>query len=233
LQITVDLLQAAVDAYQDKNKHPNLGDTRLLVTNLGRDTSIGKRKQLSNELRRLAHTIVILGQRNDRRGASNERQFENIVNGKDDPRSTVDVYRAAGGYLLNKQVHPFRTKEGDLRHPLGDLSTEDIIDNITLASDILHQAANAQASSRNTFPYSALIDEIESQTKALIQDHSDELRQMGRNWQRLADLINYIYKNGDTKVIEASNAKGKKLDDLEDEPENVLELFRFIYGHFA
>lgn len=233
LENTVDLLQAAVNAYYDKNNHPNLGDTRLLVTNLGRETSIGRRKQLSKSLRRLAHTVVILGQRNDRRGASNERQFEGLVKGKDEPRSTLDVFRAAGGYLLEKQVHPFRTKAGDFRNPLGDLPPEALIDQIALASELLHQAANAQASSRNVFSYQEITDELSNQTDALLQDSSDELRHMGRNWQRLADLIDHIYKTGDSKVIEASDSRGKKLDILEVEPENVLELFRFIYGHFG
>jgi hypothetical protein len=233
LQIAVNLLQSVVDAYYEKGRQPNLGDTRLLVANIKQEASLGNHKKLSQELRRLAHNIVILGQRNERRGSDSERYIESIVKGSSDPRSTLDVYRVAGGHLLAKQVYAFRTKNGDPRHPLGDLSNTELIDHISIASELLHQAANAQPTSRDMWTYSSLVDEIDSQTSGLLDDHSDELRQMGRNWQRLADLIAYIYKNSDTKVIEASNARGKRLDILEAQPENVLELFRFIYGHFG
>lgn len=233
LQITINLLQSAVDAYQNKNNQPNLGDVRLLIANVGRDTNIATHKKLSNELRRLAHNIVILGQRHERRGSDSDRHIEGIVKGSNDPRSTLDVYRSAGGHLLNKKVHPFRTKDGNSHHPLGEMSSEDLIDQIGLASELLHQAANARPSSRDMWTYTAIVDEIDSQTSALLDDHTDDLRQMGRNWQRLADLIIYIYKNSNTKIIEAGNARGKRLDILEAQPENALELFRFIYGHFG
>jgi hypothetical protein len=188
---------------------------------------------LSEELRQLAHNIVILGQRHDRWGSDNERHIESLVKGTKDPRSTLEVYRVAGGHLINKTLHPFRIKEGNSHHPLGKHSSEDLIDYIGIASELLQQAANDQASNRKMWTNAAIMDEIDSQTAALLEEHSEGLRQMGRNWQRLADLIVHIYKNNDTKIIEAGNARGKKLDIMEAEPKGVLDLFRFIYGHFG
>ena len=76
-------------------------------------------------------------------------------------------------------------------------------------------------------------EEISSLTKALLGDNGEMLKQMGRDWQRLADLIIHINKVSDTKIIEASHPKGRRLDRLELEPENPLEMFRFVYGYFG
>ncbi|GAB5492371.1 MAG: hypothetical protein Phog2KO_25860 [Phototrophicaceae bacterium] len=233
LQITVDLLQSLVEAYAKPNARPNLGDARLLTEHFRKNLSLGEQRNLSKELRRLAHAIVVLGQRHDRRSSSSDRYNEAIANGSHDPRSSLDVYRSVGGYLLGNTVHPLRIRDGNAQKPLGDFSSDDLLINITIASSVLNEAINARPSSRNMWTHDALVDEVKSQVSTLIGKDTNDLRQMGRSWQRLADLIIYISKNGDTKVIESRNAKGRKLDKLEREPESVLELMRFVYGYFS
>ena len=105
--------------------------------------------------------------------------------------------------------------------------------NISIVSHLLHEATNALQSSRDMWTYEHIVEEIQSQTKAQFSDAQDGLRQMGRNWQRLADLIAWINKEGDAKIIEDNNSKGRKLDEHIIAAENPLELFRFVYGHFA
>lgn len=233
LQVTVELLQSVVEAYAKANARPTLGDTRLLVDQFRKNLSLGQQRNLSKDLRQLAHAIVVLGQRHDRRSSSNDKYNEAIVNGSSNPRSSLDVYRSVGGYLLDKTVHPLRIRNGDAQKPLGNFDSEDLLINITIASSVLDEAINSRPSSRDMWTHSALIDEIKSQASTLIGDYSNDLRQMGRNWQRLADLIIYISKNSDAKIIESNSSKGRKLDQLESTPESVLELFRAIYGHFS
>jgi hypothetical protein len=233
LQVTVDLLQRTVDAFHNENKRPNLGHLRLMVEKLRRDTSAGRHQDIHRELRQLAQAIVTLGLRHSRRSSDNDRHIEAVVQGKQNPGSIIDVYRAAGGYLLDNTVHPLRMKEANPDFPLGDATGEDLVTNISIASDLLHEATNALQSSRDMWTYEHIVEEIDSQTKAQFSDTQDDLRQIGRNWQRLADLIAWIYKEGDAKIIEDNNSKGRKLDEHIIAAENPLELFRFVYGHLG
>lgn len=233
LQLTVDMLQAAVNAYEKRDSRPNLGDTRLLVDRFRKQMSIGQQRELGEEFRKFAHAIVVLGQRHDRRSSNSDKHNMSIAQGKSDPRSVLDVYRAGGGYLLGKNAYPFRVSEGVASKPLGEGNPEDLFINISIASSLLDEATNARPSSRDMWTNDALVDEIDSQTATLIGDGAKQLQQMGRNWQRLADLVIHITKSGDAKIIEANNSRGRKLDKLESAPENTLELLRFIYGHFS
>jgi len=233
LKYTVELLQAAVNAYEHPASHPNLGDARLIVEQFRREFSVGQQRELSAELKRITHAIVVLSQRHDRRSSKGEKHNQAIAQGKNDPRSVLDVYRAAGGFLLGKTAYPFRTQEGKSYAPLGDGNPEELLINITIASSILHEATNARPGGREMWTGAAIFDEVESQVSTLFGDTASQMQQMGRNWQRLADLIIHISKQGDTKIIESNNAKGRKLEKLQTAPENVLELFRFIYGYFA
>lgn len=233
LKYTVKLLQSVVNAYEHPASRPNLGDARLLVEQFRREFSLGQQRELSSELKRITHAIVVLSQRHDRRSSKGEKHKVAIAEGKNDPRSVLDVYRASGAYLLGKTAYPFRTKEGKSYAPLGDGTPEDLLINITIASSILHEATGIRPGNREMWTASALFEEIESQTATLFGDTGSQKQQMGRNWQRLADLIIHIAKQGDPKIIEANNSKGRKLEKLQTAPENTLELFRFIYGYFA
>lgn len=233
LQLTVDMLQAMVNAYDKPASRPNLGDTRLVVDHFRKQLSIGQNRELGEDLRKLAHAIVVLGQRHDRRSSTSDKHNESIARGKSDPRSVLDVYRASGGFLLDNSAYPFRIKEGNASNPLGENTVEDLAINFSIASTLLEEATNARPSSRNMWTNETLVDEINSQTATLIGEGAKQLHQMGRNWQRLADLVIHITKSGDAKIIEANNSRGRKLDKLETAPENELELLRFIYGHFA
>jgi len=234
LQVTVDFVQHVYDAYyHDKDQRPNLERLRIMFEYLRHDTSAGQHQEIYQQLRQLAHAIVILGQNHERRTGSITRRLTSIISGDTSPQSIIDVYRAAGVYLLDNQEHPLRTKPGDLQNPLGDVHPDDLVENISTTSNLLHQATNARPSSKDMWSFEALKDEIESQTQAQFPEVQAELSQVGRNWQRLADLITEIYKNSDARVIEENNSKGKRLEKHLIEPESPLELFRFIYGHFG
>jgi hypothetical protein len=233
LQVAVDLLQRTVDAFHNENTRPNLGVQRLMVEKLRRDTSANVHHTIHRELRQLSQSLVTLGMRHKRRSSDKDSYIESIIQGKEDPASMVDVFRASGGYPLDNVIHPMHMKEVNPDYPLGDAKGEDLVDNITIASNVLHQAANALQSSREMWTYAHIVDEISSQTQAQFSDPQNDLRQIGRNWQRLADLIVWIYKTGDPTVIEDNNSKGHKLDEHIIAAENPLELFRFIYGFVA
>jgi hypothetical protein len=222
-----------VEAYDKAGNRPDISIMRLLVDRIRKELSIGKHKSLHEMLKKLAHNIVILGQRHERSSSTNERFIEGVAAGKENPRSSLDVYRAAGGQLLDRKAHPFRIKEGQPQRPFGLAEPEELLDNITIASSLLNEAANSRATGRDMWTAASVADEIASQTKALIGDNSEMLKQMGRDWQRLADLIVHINKVSDTKVIEVQHPKGRRLDRLELEPESPLEMFRFVYGYFG
>lgn len=235
LQVTVDTLQALVEAYDNPSAKSDLSDVRILAGNFRRNLSGGQHRELSQKFQEMATAIVTLGQRHEKRSSTSEKYNEAIARGTQDPRSALDVYRAVGGYLLENTGHPLRIRAGDTQNPLGDFTSEELLVNITIASSLISGAPNADFSSRHIWVQSALVDEVKSQTGTLMGDNTNTLRQMGRNWQRLADLIIYIVDHGDTKIIAETDPKGKgrRLDKLEATPDNVLEFLRAMGGYFS
>jgi hypothetical protein len=233
LQIAVDVLQNVVNLYSVKNATPPLSQLRMMVEKLRQALEPIEVRDLVRDMRQLAHTAVILGQRHDQRSSNSDKHIENVVGGTQDPRSILDVYRVAGGHLLEQKVYPYRMQEGDATAPFGRGRGEEVAINLTITSNLLHQAINARPTGRDMWTSAAILAEIESQMAGLAAIDRDEMRQMGRNWQRLADLLVWIYKNSDTKVIDAGHAKGRRLDKHEIAPESPLELLRFVYGFLA
>lgn len=235
LQIAVDTLQAAVEAYYNPSAKSDLSDVRILAGDFRRNLSTGQNRDLSQEFKELAAALVTLGQRHEKRSSSSDKYNEAIAKGTQDPRSALDVYRAIGGYLLEHTLHPFRTKAGEAQYPLGNFTSEELLINVTITSSLISDATNADFSKRHIWVQSALIDEVKSQTSTLMGNNTNTLRQMGRNWQRLADLIIHIVDSGDNKIVEDNDPKGRgpKLDKLETTPNNVLEFFRALGGYLG
>jgi uncharacterized ubiquitin-like protein YukD len=231
LQITIDMLQSLVESY-DK-RVPEFNIVREIIEDIRNYTDIGTHRAMAKNMRQMAHDIVILGDRHSRRSSAGERFFERLARGEQDPKSILDVYRAAGGYLLSRRIHPMHLQDNDATLPFGIKDIDDLIAHVNIASVLIHQAVTARPNSRDQWTFAMIADEMGSQTKALVGNHRDELRQMGRNWQRLQDLIIKIHADSDVKVIEQNHNLGRKLDIQDAVPKDVMQLFRFTYGFFV
>jgi hypothetical protein len=233
LRIAVEVLQNIVNLFSVKNAEPSLQTLRQSVDRMRQALEPIQVRELVHDLRQLAHTAVILGQRHDQRSSNSDKHIENVVAGSTDPRSIVDVFRAAGGHLLENKVYPFRTQDPDATNPFGKGRGDEVAINVTIASNLLHQAINARPTGRDIWTAAAIFAEIDSQMAGVAEPGRDDMRQMGRDWQRLADLLIWMYKNSEPKVIEAGNSRGRKLDKHEIAPANPLELLRFYYGYLS
>lgn len=232
LQLAVDLLQNIAETFHSRNR-PGLADLRMMIENFRSATELSDHKELARQMRRIAHSIVLLGDRQDKRSSNNERWIEQVVAGQSDPKSVLDVFRSAGGYLLAGRRHPFRLKDHSAAMPFGELDGPEIPIHAEIVANLLEEAISARADTRNQWSYVAVVDEIESLSGALLGDHRVALRQMGRNWQRLSDLVYHIANEGNKNIIEPDNRQGRRLDNHETEPQSALEFFRFVYGYFS
>lgn len=233
LQLTVDLLQSVAEAFDKGSKSPDFKVMRQFVEDIRRYVDIPTHRKFAENVRQTAHNIVVLAEQHNRRSSNSERFIEGLAAGTSDPKSILDVYRAAGGYLLEKKVYPLRVKEGNPNAPFGLTDLDDLMHRMEVASNLIHQATTARPTSRDQWSNALLTDDIESQTQALLGDNRNALRQMGRNWQRLTDLILKIHKESDTKVIEQANPIGRKLDIQDAVPKDSMQFFRFVYGFFV
>jgi len=233
VRTTVDLLQNAVEMFASKQHIPELFYLRQVVDELRRDTTLALHIDLSKELKQMAHKLVVLAEQHERRSSNSSRHKEQIAEGAQDPKSMLDVFRASGGHLLEKKVYPLRIKQDGNGRPFGQAAPADIVVNITIASNVMHQATIASPTSRSLWSYADLADELDSLCQTLpAAGVRDAIRQLGRDWQRLADLISHIHKESDPHIIEPNNKQGLRLEEHEERPEDVLQWFRFVYGFF-
>jgi hypothetical protein len=187
---------------------------------------------MGDNLRRVAHDMVILGEQHNRRSKNDETYIRAIVSGDKQPQSILDVMRVAGGYLIDENVHPFRLKEKeDVSKPFGSLQPDSHPKRVVAMKRILHAATTSRPTSRHVWTGEAIADEINSRVQSLPGSGLDTLlKQTGRDWQRLADLIAHIVETSDTDVIQSDNSTGRKLDKQAVQPQSPLALLRFMYG---
>lgn len=234
LERTIALLQSTAETFAAPHAVPELMHFRRMAERFRDGTSTGDLYELSRELRRMAHTVVILSEQHSRRGKNSERYMQQIVDGSQEPQSMVDVFRAAGATLNAKKLYPFRLSDQGNEQPFGDESAIGRIGTVAAASNLLHQATTARPTNRQMWSQALIADELRSQSLTYGGSADQQaLRQLGRNWQRLADLILHISEYSDTKVIEAENRRGQRLDRHEAQPADPLQLYRFVYGYFA
>lgn len=228
VEMTVRLLRNAVQAYREQP--PDDDQLRGYLEGVRLDLVKQQQVEMGRELQELARILVILGQRHQHQSRDDERYVAALAAGKANPRSIVDVYRAAGGYLTGKAFVPLELDSGNRDAPLGSFPGDDLLDHVRFAVHVLQQASTARPSNRSFWSAAALSNELESRVLALGDEQRDTVRQLGTDWQHLAALLVTIAQNSDPSVIEPENERGQQLAQCHATPANVLELLRYASG---
>lgn len=232
LHDTVESLQHLAESYHQTGRYPQLIQLRGLVDRIRRTAPSVEFHAMGADLQQVAHDLVILCEQHNRRSKTDEKHIRAMVTATDDPQSILDVMRVAGGHLTEKNVYSRTLNEkDDLSKPFGQIDPDRHPARVAAMKQILHAATTSRPTSRHVWTGAAIADEINSRVQSLPGIGLDDLlKQTGRDWQRLADLITHLVETSDTDVIKSDNRTGRRLDQHSIQPQSPLALLRFIYG---
>lgn len=233
MRITVSILQNLADLYHAEATPPELYPLRKIVSDLRSDLTPLNVREIAKAMRKISSSIVELGTANKRHSSNNDRYLQALVDGSQEPRSVLDIFRASGGYLLQKQSYPLRLGVNDSIEIFNNDDPETLVTHMVIASHVLEAALTPQIDRRNPWSYALISDELRSLSLALPDAAArDTVQQLGRDWQRAADLIWLFFNQGNIAVVDDRDKRGQQLARHEVEPKTSLELLRFYYGFF-
>jgi len=232
LNNTANVLQRHVEMYLDKNNRPQSAQIVSAREQLRTKLSHEDRILLGQELKRLAHAILLLGHSFQRNSSRNMNQIDALLKGTQDPRSVVDVFRVAGGHLAQGRYYRLTLHARPESDPLADLEPRPFLESISQAAHILSSVLNPLPPDQPvSWTARDIIGEVDSLIYEIPRDEAKNmLRQLAANWQRLAELVVLIFDNSDSSALAENSKIGKQLDEQRRLPASPLELYRFLYS---
>lgn len=232
---TAQFLQDTAQAYDDQRLAPSVGglmnDLDSLTGGLGNEDRLA----IARDVVAFGEAVVLLGNHHkSAKGAREAQAVGQLLAGKIEPRSALDIFRAMGGYLskgrranidLFKMPHP---------HPFQDRSAPKLKNDLQLGNRVLRGALRAINPKKTVgISIEALHSEIDSlwgeislhQQRQIVNDLSTDL-------QRIAELTAHVADKGGREALQEDNGRGRALESGRERPKTALEFYRYVAGYF-
>lgn len=233
LHITAELLESTARAYIDKSNPPSLGALVNTVQSLSGGLMDEESNAIANTVLEMGQSIVMLGEDYRLRSARDaEKHIDSLIKGETDPRCALDVLWVIGGYFAKGRR--YRLRMSYAQHPLGERSAASLKEDLEISQQLLRGILQAFPPDKEmTTTAEAIRGEVDSLWGLLDEGmRRDRVRDLAIDFQRVAQLVTHINDTGDMRVVQASNAAGRKLDDGKTQPRSTLEFYRYLYGYF-
>jgi hypothetical protein len=238
-----DLLHAAADflydtasAYADPKRMPSLGSLMNDLDSMPGGLTDDDRRMIMRELLGMGRAVVVLGDfQIANRPRDPNKHVENLLAGKADPISALDVLWVMSGYFTKGKRYPVKLQppSGVSTHTLGERSAPTLKEEVEVTNGLLRSAIRAfPPDKRVTVRASAIRAELESLWgDTPLSKRRETVRNLAIDLQRLSELVVIITEQGNAKALE-DNSLARRLDENKQQPKNTLEFYRFIHGYF-
>lgn len=235
LHVTGDFLYDTAAAYSDPKRLPSLGSLMNDLDSMPGGLTDDDRRVIMRELLGLGRAIVVLGDFQIANRPRDGKHIENLLAGKADPVSALDVFWVMGGYLTKGKRYPLKLKppSGVSTHTLGERSAPTLKEQVEIINGLLRSLIRAFPPDRRVSVQArAIRGELESLWGDLpLAKRREIVRNLAINFQRVAELVVIITEQGNAKALE-DNTLGRKLDESRQQPRSTLEFYRFVHGYF-
>jgi len=235
LNVAARFLSDTGMAYLDKNRAPSLGALQSDLDSLTGGLTDEERQSLSTTMLELARLVHMLGAHHRQtHPRENEPNVTQLLTGKGQTLSAIDIFRVLGGYFGQGYRVNTRGDRGIENHPLADRAAPILLREVQLMNRLLRSALRAvPADVRFTMGADVIRLEIESLWKEVsLQDQRALSGSMAADLQRIPELLLMITERVDKKLFQEDSGLVRKLDANRQRPENTLEFYRFIHGYF-
>jgi len=227
LHSAAEFLQDTAAAYVGKAHTSALGGIASSIDALHHLMSNDEQNATANHALAAGKAIVALGKQHH---ASHAKNVEQLLMGKLDPLSALDVLRMMGGYFSRGKQYVLKVEHVD--NPFAKRSGQDVKDDTSAVAAVVTHAAGAFPSDKPVkLTAKEVRDELDSMWGELSTDQQRELvRGLAIDCQRVAELVEQIAAQGDAKAFEEGSGLAQKLDTGKQRPKSALELYRMMYG---
>lgn len=235
LHVAGDFLFDTAAAYSDPKRLPSLGSLMNDLDSMPGGLTDDDRRLISRELLGLGRAVVVLGDFQITNRPRDSKHTDNLLVGKADPVSALDVFWVMGGYLTRGRRYPLKLKPaaGVSTHTLGERSAPTLKEQVEIINGLLRSLIRAFPPDRRVSVSAAAIrSELESLWGDLpLAKRREIVRNLAINFQRVAELVVIITEQGSAKALD-DNTLGRKLDESRQPPRTTLEFYRFVHGYF-
>lgn len=236
LHVAADFLYDTASAYCDPKRIPSLGSLMNDLDSMPGGLTDDDRRMIMRDLLGLGRALVVLG---DFQIANRPRDFdkhiENLLAGKADPISALDVLWVMSGYFTKGKRYPLKLKPPTSisPHTLGERSAPMLKEQVEIINGLLRSAIRAfPPDKRVTIRSAAIRSELESLWGNIpLSRRRENVRALAIDLQRAPELVIHITEQGSAKALEDTGL-ARKLDENKQQPKNTLEFYRFIHGYF-
>ena len=234
LHIAANLLQNNYESYIQSATQPPLGELLELNSQIRTTLDMEERDNLSQNLRKVAKAIILLGEDHKARSGGGTKQLQGVARGQEEPKSTLEVLRCAGGFLAKGRMVRTQLTPNTRLNPFRGLTTKEMEQHIHITADILQALYQAYPSGQPLkWTRNEIIDEVKSNLHSLPQSQArDIVARLASDWQRIADMVIMILRDSDPSAVEASGRLAERIESRRYQPASVLEMYRFVYGNF-
>ena len=225
---TANLIENAMGAYL--REKPTSAQVQMFFETLRVRVDANTREKMATEVINFARYLMLLIKQNDKPHTS--ETINALANGKENPRTILDIFRVGGGKLLRGRVLTVKPKVSAASTPFGEIQTQALYGTLIMANAVLRQPFVVYPANKAITWTAALInDELDSMLKMLPADIAQDMAmRLGTGWQRLAELIPMLLRDTEPTILEPDNKTGRKLDNLSQQPKNPLEFFRYLHA---
>ncbi|NWG16435.1 MAG: hypothetical protein HXY41_07345 [Chloroflexi bacterium] len=236
LHIAADFLYDTASAYCEPKRIPSLGSLMNDLDSMTGGLTDDDRRLIMRDLLGLGRALLVLG---DFQIANRPRDFdkhiENLLAGKADPISALDVLYVMSGYFTKGKRYPLKLKPpaSISPHTLGERSAPTLKEHVEIINGLLRSAIRAfPPDKRVTIRAAAIREELESLWGNIpLSKRRENVRDLAIDLQRVPELVVQIAAQGSAKALEDSGL-ARKLDENKQQPKNTIEFYRFIHGYF-
>lgn len=227
---TLELLKNNHESFIPEARKPSRTQVTGFMGDLTSRLTLENRHQLATDLQKLSQGLFSLGKQ--QATESGNKFASALIKGQEEPRSALDVLRVIGGHLLRGRITPLKLTPNLIPNPFSEQEVNDVIIHVGVATDLISAMTQGiEQMKKAQWRTEEILDELESMINSLTKSDRAFLKALGQELQLLAEVVQQIYETSDASVMEANSRLGKQLDQQAVQPNNVLELYRFIYRY--
>ncbi len=233
LHVTAEFLYDTALTYADKSKIPSVGGLMNSLDSLGGSLTSKDRVVLANELNSVGKALLELGKPWQARAREMDQHIENLLQGRKDPASALDVFWIIAGYLARGKRQPLKMQRILSQHVFGDRTAPHVLDETRITSAVLQSALTAfPANHKIMLSAESIRNEMDSLWGDInLEKQREIVRDLANDLQRVGELCYLIAASGNPKAMEEGGF-ARKLEEASQQPKSTLEMYRFVSGYF-
>lgn len=233
LHVVAEFAQDTMISYASKDNIPTQGALKNTLQSMTGGVTEDERRTIARNLLAAARAMVVLGKQQQKHlSRDREQQIKDLLAGKANPQSALDVLFVLGGYFAKGRRYELKLQR-TTHFPLGERSAPMLLDETEVVHHVLRALIQAFPPDKEVrLTASAIRGEIESLWAEIsLHQQRQIVRDLAIDLQRVAELVGMIATAGDERALEKGGL-ADKLDLGKQQPKSTLEFYRYIHGYF-